>query len=420
MGLVTRDVPVGHPDFGKAFPCVCQREALETRRNKRLRALSNLDIVADKTFDTFNVNLDGLTREQMESLRTTHDQAWRYANQPDPPWLLLQGPVGCGKTHLAAAIANYRFERGTQVIFATAPDLLDHLRATYGPNAEIGYDELFERVRTAELLIMDDLGAESSTPWAQEKLYQIINYRYMRRLPTVYTTNLTLAEIDQRIRSRVVDDHLGRSIQINVPDFRRGFIQAQQSPLSSLELYGEMVFETFDLRENTLPERERRNLRDAFEITYAYAQSPQNWLVLMGTHGCGKTHLAAAIANFAYQIANMHVIFITAANLLDYLRAAFNSGATDSLEARLLELREIDLLVIDHLDLKSATSWALEKMQQIIDHRYLSKSPTVFTTATKIEELDPMLRSRFLDTRYCRVFSIVAPDYRGGAAPRNR
>ena len=57
-------------------------------------------------------------------------------------------------------------------LFTFVPDLLDHLRATYSPNSPVQYDQLFEQVKSTPLLILDDLGAETSTPWAKEKLYQ--------------------------------------------------------------------------------------------------------------------------------------------------------------------------------------------------------------------------------------------------------
>lgn len=412
MGFVVKDVPVEHPDFGKAFPCVCQHAALNERQTAKLRKLSNLDALTDKTFDSFQLDLHGLTDEQRSGLRVAYDLAQRYAQQPEG-WLLFQGNFGSGKTHLAAAIANHRLAQGDRVLFVTVPDLLDHLRASFGPTSESPYDELFEQVRTAPLLIMDDLGAESATAWAEEKLYQLVNHRYLHQLPTVITTNCELNAMDPRIRSRIVDWHLTQSVNMHLPDYRRADAALEPSAISNLSLYGEMVFETFDLREDVLPVDERRNLREAYEIARAYADNPQDWLLFMGEHGTGKTHLAAAIANFR-QARGEQAVLVTAPDLLDYLRAAFSPSAATSFDKRFYEIRAAPLLVIDHLDLSNASSWAREKIRQIVDYRYLSHAPTVFTTTQTLEELDPMIRSRVSDTRRCRIFALTVPDYMGG------
>ena len=79
------------------------------------------------------------------------------------------------------------------------------LRATFSPHSNTTYDHLFEEVRNASLLILDDYGGQSSTPWAQEKMYQILNFRYNASLPTVITTTKKLDEIEPRLRSRMMD-----------------------------------------------------------------------------------------------------------------------------------------------------------------------------------------------------------------------
>ena len=116
---------------------------------------------------------------------------------------MLTGPSGSGKTHLAAAIANRCIERQQTVFFIMVADLLDHLRAAYSPSSEIAYDELFEQVRTVPILVLDDLGAHSSTPWAQEKLFQIIYHRYNNALPTVVTIRGPITRLDEALRTRL-------------------------------------------------------------------------------------------------------------------------------------------------------------------------------------------------------------------------
>jgi DNA replication protein DnaC len=102
----------------------------------------------------------------------------------------------------------------------TVPDLLDHLRATFSPQSSISYDKLFEQVRKAPLLILDDLGTESATAWAREKLYQLFDYRYNARLATVVTTAQRIDELDPRIRSRLQDQRRCQIYPITAPSYR--------------------------------------------------------------------------------------------------------------------------------------------------------------------------------------------------------
>ena len=69
--------------------------------------------------------------------------------------------------------------------------------------------------------MLDDLGTENATPWAREKLYQIINHRYIEQLPTVITSNIDLRKVDDRIMSRIMDHRLTQYIEIDAEDYRR-------------------------------------------------------------------------------------------------------------------------------------------------------------------------------------------------------
>ena len=203
-GYLRAEVPYGHPNFGKPIACECKEAERAEKRRLQLRTMSNLDAFSDKSFRNFNPRVHGV--------QEAFEVAQAYAYNPDG-WLVLIGRNGCGKTHLAAAIANQHLVQGSLVLFATVPDLLDHLRATFAPTSPVVYDQLFSSMREAELLVLDDLGSEQNSPWASEKLFQLLNYRYNSRFPTVITTNsMRLQTVDERIRSRLMD----RSLVIEV------------------------------------------------------------------------------------------------------------------------------------------------------------------------------------------------------------
>jgi DNA replication protein DnaC len=211
-GYLRQDLPPDDPLFGKPIPCDCKERELEERRRRDLDRFMSLRPFAEKTFETFNPSVPG-TREAFDAAR-------RYAADP-PGWVVFSGGYGCGKTHLAAAIAHHRLATGSSVFFAVVPDLLDHLRAAFAPNSEMPYDAMFDRIREVEMLILDDLGAENGTAWAQEKLFQLINYRYNFRIPTVFTTNNQLqSRMDERIRSRLADLSFVQHIVMKAGDYR--------------------------------------------------------------------------------------------------------------------------------------------------------------------------------------------------------
>ncbi|MDR3601172.1 MAG: ATP-binding protein [Desulfosporosinus sp.] len=114
--------------------------------------------------------------------------------------ILFTGPVGSGKTYLAASIANELMEAQLQVLFLVVPDLLDELRASY--KSEVNEMDLLDTARTIPILILDDLGAHNYTEWTRNRLYSIINYRMNELLPTVITSNLSLDEMEDYIGVR--------------------------------------------------------------------------------------------------------------------------------------------------------------------------------------------------------------------------
>ncbi|RMG71424.1 MAG: AAA family ATPase [Chloroflexi bacterium] len=408
MGVIKYEVPIDHPNFGKLFRCPNNPPSQDITWRDRLRALGNLSAYAEQTFANFEYDLMQLLPAEQASLEHAFNTAQRFAEHPQG-WLLLEGEYGCGKTHLAAAIANYHVDQGDSVLFITVPDLLDHLRAAYGPSSEVGYDEMFESIRNAPLLILDDLGVENPSPWAQEKLFQLLNHRYVKRLPTIITTNVDINTLDSRIRSRMLDRDVVSRVIINAPDYRSKVQNERKELQTSLTLYKDMTFETFETNRFANAE-EQQNLIKAAESAYSFAQDPQGILLLIGDYGSGKTHLAAAIANYRSQRGDK-VMFVTVPDLLDYLRVTFNPSSPATFDQRFHAVRNVKLLILDDIGTENPTAWVKEKLFQIIDYRYVAKLPTVLTTSKNFEQLDERLQTRLLDERRCYTLAITARSY---------
>jgi DNA replication protein DnaC len=404
LGVIGYDVPVDHPHFGKLFRCPNYPAEVDHAYQARMRRISNLESFADKQFGNFDVERPMLSNSERASLLQAYKAALQFAAVPEG-WLVLEGSYGCGKTHLAAAIGNERLAKGDMVLFITVPDLLDHLRSTYGPTSEIDYDEMFDRIRGAQLLILDDLGSENPSQWAGEKLFQLLNHRYSRHLPTVITTNVDLDRIDGRIRSRMLDEGLIRRAPITAPDYRTP-TENQQAQLTNLSHYRDMTLDNFETRSSTL--EEQKNLEDVLSIARQYAANPKGWLTIIGSYGSGKTHLAAGIAN-AQRDRGTGVIFTTVPDLMDYLRMTFNNNMTVSLQQRFQIVLNVPLLVLDDLRTEGASAWVREKLFQIIEYRYTGQMPTVITSVS--QEWDERIASRLTDPRRCRIIAITAPSY---------
>jgi len=405
------DVPVSDKRYGKLHRCPNHPVEVDIERQERLRRIGNLDAYKGKTFENFITNpFDGqYTHDAVTSLQLALQRAEDFVRRPHG-WIVYEGTYGCGKTHLAVAIGNARLEQfGDQVLFITAPDLLDYLRTTFSPSAEISYDESFERIRNTQLLILDDLGVENPSGWAKEKLFQLLNYRYVKALPTVITTNTPLDELDPRISSRMMEGDVVKHIKILAPDYRAlSRVDDEDKSFSKLHLYNHMRFSTFAT--DSIDPEEEGNLNRGLEMAYRYSTAPSGWLYIMGGFGTGKTHLAAAIANELHE-QGKQVLFSTVPDLLDYLRLTFDPKSNVRFDKRFHEIVDVPILILDDLRLASATAWAKEKLFQIIDHRYVAKMPTVITSSEGMQETDERLMTRLMDRRICYPFALKVRSY---------
>jgi len=427
---------------------VCRSGEVARNARERLYEMSNLDRLSHLSFENFNTSgnpkAEFVTPQEVASLQTAKDASEEFSNTMQG-WLLLEGAYGCGKTHLAAAIANDAVHRGIPTLFITVPDLLDSLRFAYG-SQETTFEARFEEIRGADLLVMDDFGTQNATAWAQEKLFQIINYRYINELPTVITTNLILDEIESRIRSRLQDTDFVQHIRISAPDYRRpketsnpGISMLSMPDIQNMtfgnfetrddevgkeivttvikekqDKYGRIYKDKEIIREKVTAEHVKR-LHSALNAAVQFAEKPTGWLVILGQSFSGKTHLAAAIGNYRL-LSGGQVILTQVSSLLDYMKATFSPNSDVSFDRRSYEIRTTPLLIVDDLKEGGTSSlWAEDKLHQILNYRYYNDLPTVITSTMDPDSFAksyPSLWNRILDTSKSEVCVIDMPPYR--------
>ena len=202
--------------------CRC---AIESRQRERVaKLLEESGITQEQlrrwSFGTFDIARCAGNAALRARMAEIVDDLRSYAQEPIG-WRVLQGMYGVGKTHLAYAVAAHRARVGSPVYVATVPDLLDMLRRGFDDDS---YDKRLRMLQTVPMLVLDDLGTENATPFAVEKLHQVVDARYRTRLPMVVTTNRLLHQdktLPGRIVSRLLDRDLSVVWTLPVGDYRR-------------------------------------------------------------------------------------------------------------------------------------------------------------------------------------------------------
>ena len=426
-------MPISHPDFGRAIPCSCQQDVTHAQRLERLQSHSNLGALARLRFNSLDSGGRSASPEAQQRFAQAYQAAIEYADDP-LGWLLFTGTGGSGKTHLLAAIVNRGIERETPAFYISVPDLLDHLRSTFAPSSETSYDELFEHVRNIPLLALDDLGAHATTPWAQEKLNQILNHRFNRQMPTIISLSVPLGQLDEQLRARLEDRLV---MQVMLGEKAAASTHWKLDRMKS-DMKPRMKFENFNVMGNKANARGSESLKDALNAARSFAEQPSGWLVFAGMEGCGKTHLAIAVVN-EIEHDGRYVCFAFVPDLLDHLRYTFSPESPVRYDQLFEEVRTADYLVLDDFGSHSSTPWAQEKLYQIVVHRQEARLPTIITLNGVMSEflaeepqsedrshpqierglkvyLPESMLSRLNDSKIVTMCTIDAPDFRDKGA----
>lgn len=198
-------------------PCKLYRTAARQRQLQHLLGSSGLSKrFLKRTFQNFKAT----TPELRSALQTCVNFCTSFSE--NSKGLKLFGGYGCGKTHLAAAIIIWLAEKkGIAGMFASVPDMLESMRAGY-EKKDGSAEQVMKAAKEAPVLVLDDLGAEKATDWTRQQLYELINCRYEKELPTVVTTNCAMQELieheGQRTASRLVE--MTTPVRIKAGDYR--------------------------------------------------------------------------------------------------------------------------------------------------------------------------------------------------------
>ncbi len=214
----------------QARSCGCRDGAIRT---ERLHSAAIPERYRDCKFENFSDT--NLSLKKAKSTAREFVDMWPMVDAG----LLLLGPSGRGKTHLACAVLSELVsKKGVSGVYLDFSDLLMRIQTSFRPDADLSKESILQPIAEAELLVLDELGASKPHPWVLDVLYNLLNTRYNRKKITIVTSNFEDEpdaqsgerdrledRIGSRIRSRLFEMCL--MITMRGDDFRRTVVQGR-------------------------------------------------------------------------------------------------------------------------------------------------------------------------------------------------
>ncbi len=185
--------------------CECFNRLMMSAAAEELNAVSPLKL---SSFDSFKLEYYsdqkdeklGVSPREIMARNLTFCRSYAENFTKDSDSVFLNGGTGLGKTHLSLAIADEVIKRGFTAIYGSAPELLREIEKQYFGRED---GDTMASLSKCDLLILDDLGAESEKSLYTSLLYELINARISRGLPTIINSNCSASELKQRYQDRI-------------------------------------------------------------------------------------------------------------------------------------------------------------------------------------------------------------------------
>ncbi|HEO4576041.1 TPA: ATP-binding protein [Streptococcus agalactiae] len=233
--------------FTKFIPRIkCECEIKRDKENAEREILTRISSLKRDCFSSplqHQYTFEKFLNEKGQAYKVAYNYAKNFEQmKEDNVGLLFYGDVGSGKTYLACSIANELIER--EQVKVKIMNLSQVINQIQKSAFKLDSNEIINNLSNIPLLILDDLGIERDTPYAREQVYNIINSRYLKGKPTIFTTNLSLEIIQnpnidleyQRIYSRILEMTI--PVKVTGEDFRRKIQQEKLRKYKELLLYG--------------------------------------------------------------------------------------------------------------------------------------------------------------------------------------
>ena len=200
-----------------AQPCECRLQLQASRLLKRAAIPKRYEHC---TLDTFEPGYGQADQSLAKAFNTARRFVYEYPVTTEGRGLLLTGSVGVGKTHLAVGIIQALiWEKGVRALFCDYRELLKRIQESYNPAVATTELQILAPVFEAEVLILDELGAQKPTDWVWDTVALVLNTRYNDKRTTLITTNYPNApaalarSADKVIREETLGDRIGERMR---------------------------------------------------------------------------------------------------------------------------------------------------------------------------------------------------------------